>query len=419
MITTEDVIRATGGVLLNGDMKIAFTGVCQDSRRVRPGELFVALRGPRFDGHRFVSEALLRGAKGALVESWPEEVDIFELHRAISIIKVSDTYLALRDLAAYWRRKLGAVVIGITGSSGKTTTKEFLVKLLEEKGAYGNPGNWNNLIGVPLSILNAPQEARLLVLELATNQPGEIPVLARMADPDLAVLLGVKPAHLEGFSSFEAYLEEKLALISASRGAVIYPFDQEEIRTFVAKNAPSRPKKSFGFEEGADFRAKNVRITPEGTIFSLEHEGENYELRLPLLGRHFVLDFLAALAAASFLVPEWKGLLTKAEELKTLPRRCEIKQGAGFLLIDDTYNANPWSLKAGMEVACSLKEGYQRLLAVVGPMKELGQEKALWHRKAGEELAKVFDLVFVVGEYEVKTSSVDVHRLSQVLHAHD
>ncbi len=398
MITTEDVVCATGGILLNGDMKIAFCGVSHDSRHIKPGELFVALRGPRFDGHEFVLEAIEKGAKGALVEYWPANVNIFELHRAISIVKVPNTYKALRDLASYWRRRLDATVVGITGSSGKTTTKEFLATLLEGQGVYKNPGNWNNLIGVPLSILNAPPETKFLVLELATNQPGEIPTLTELVDPDVAVLLGVNPAHLEGFSSFEDYFAEKLAIFSSSKGALVYPFDREEIRVWVEENASSRPRKSFGFEEGADFRAREITLSPEGTHFLLETQGKTHELTLPLLGRHFVWDFLAAISAASFLVPEWEALLERVPSLKTLPRRCELKEGPGFWVLDDTYNANPASLKAGTEVVSALRDKFKRLVAVLGPMKELGDETDFWHRKAGEELASVFDLVFVTGE---------------------
>ena len=398
MITTEDVVRATGGVLLNGDMKISFKRVIQDSRQVRPGDLFVALKGPRFDGHDFVLTALEAGAKGALVEYWPENVNIFELHRAISIVRVKDTLKALGDLAAYWRRKLKATVVGITGSCGKSTTKEFLTQLLEGRGAYGNPGNWNNLIGAPLSLLNAPEEARILVLELATNRPGEIGRLTEITNPHVSLLLGVKPAHLEGFSSFGALLREKLSLFEKTKGPIVFPHDQEEIRKVVEKDFKDRPKKSFGLKDGADFSARNIEITPGGTSFELLAEGEAFPLSLPLLGRHFVLDLLAALATASFLVEDFRTLLPLVSGLKTLPRRLELKEAKGFSLLDDTYNANPASLKAGVEVVAALRPFYRRAVAVVGDMKELGPESKAFHQEAGRRLAEVFDEVLAVGE---------------------
>ena len=398
MITTEDVVRATGGVLLNGDMRIAFRRVCQDSRQIRPGDLFVALKGPRFDGHDFVLAAIEAGAKGALVEYWPENINIFELHRAISIVRVPDTLKALGDLAAYHRRRLKGRVVGITGSCGKSTTKEFLTTLLGKHKAYGNPGNWNNLIGAPLSLLNAPDEASFLVLELATNRPGEIPRLAEIVRPEIAILLGVRPAHLAGFSSFEELLGEKLSLLTQTPGPWVYPFGQEEIRAWVEREAGDRPTRSFGLEEGADFAARRIEITLEGTRFELVVGNEVFPLRLPLLGRHFVLDFLAALAAASFLVEDWRPLLASVEQLKTLPRRLELKKGPGFVILDDTYNANPASLTAGKEVVEALKPGFQRALAVLGDMKELGPESRRFHQLAGAEAAQVFDEIWAVGE---------------------
>lgn len=398
MITTEDVVRATGGVLLNGDMKISFRRVIQDSRQVRPGDLFVALKGPRFDGHDFVLAAIEAGAKGALVEYWPKNINIFELHRAISIIRVKDTLKALGDLAAYRRRQLKATVVGITGSCGKSTTKEFLTQLLKGHGAYGNPGNWNNLIGAPLSLLNAPEEARFLVFELATNRPGEIGRLAEIINPHVSLLLGVKPAHLEGFSDFGALLREKLSLFEKTMGPIVFPHDQEEIRETVEKEFEDRPRKSFGLREGADFSARNIKVTPRGTSFELLAEGEVFPLTIPLLGRHFVLDLLAALATASFLGEDFRALLPRVPELKTLPRRLELKEARGLSLLDDTYNANPASLKAGVEVVAALRPFYQRAVAVVGDMKELGPESKAFHQEAGRMLAEVFDEILAVGE---------------------
>ncbi len=397
MITTEDVVRATGGVLLNGDMLISFNRVGHDSRQIKPGDLFVALKGPRFDGHDFVLQAIEAGAKGALVEYWPQNVNIFELHRAISIVKVPDTLKALGDLAAYWRKKLPAKVVGITGSCGKTTTKEFLKGLLERYGAYANPGNWNNLIGTPLSLLNAPPEASFIILELATNRPGEIPRLAELVNPEVSVLLGVEPAHLEGFSSYEGLLAEKLSLFEKTKGPIVYPFSQRDLRSLIEERYKGRPARTFGLEEGAYFRAQNVKITLKGTEFDLVAEGKRFSLRLPLLGRHFVLDLLAALAAASFLVEDWPSLLPQVANLKTLPRRLELKEGDGFWIVDDTYNANPASLRAGAEVVSALRPNFKRAIAVLGDMKELGSESEDLHRKAASFLVQVFDQLLVSG----------------------
>jgi UDP-N-acetylmuramoyl-tripeptide--D-alanyl-D-alanine ligase len=401
MITTEDVIRATGGLLLNGDMRIFFHGVSTDSRTIRPGELFVALKGPHFDGHDFVLAALEEGAKGAIISRWPKDINVFELHKALSIIQVRDTLSALGDLAAYVRRRFSGPVVGITGSSGKSTTKELLATVLSERFEVAkNPGNWNNLIGVPLSILNAPETAEAWVLELATNQPGEIARLTEIASPTVAVLVGVSPAHLEGLGSFEGVLREKLAIFekAPAQALWVFPFDQEEVRVRVEDMARGRNLLGFGLAEGARVRAEGLRFTAEGTTFRLLHGGEEVEVRLPLLGKHFVHDALAAAAAALALglsLPEIAQGLSRG---KTLPHRLEPKRLGPHLVLDDTYNANPASLAAACEVVAAFHGPFAKKIAVIGDMKELGEEAFRLHEEAGRRLAGVFDHVLAVGE---------------------
>ncbi|NPB09783.1 MAG: UDP-N-acetylmuramoyl-tripeptide--D-alanyl-D-alanine ligase [Thermodesulfobacteria bacterium] len=403
MITTEQVVRATGGILLNGDMNIPFSGVSHDSRTIKPGELFVAIRGPRYDGHRFVLDAFSRGAKGALVEYWPEDINIFELHRALSIIKVPDTRRALEDLAAYWRKQLGAKVVAVTGSCGKSTTKEMIASLLAPHFRVAkSPGNWNNLIGVPLSILNTPPETEVLVLELATNRPGEIARLTEIASPDVAVLVSVHPSHLEGLGDFEGVLKEKLALFekAPSNAVLVYPYDQEEVRNRARDICQNRVAwcLSFGLGEGANVRAKDLEFSKEGTAFRLVFRDREAPVRLPLLGEHFVRDALAAAAAALALGLSFEEVARGLSQVETLSRRLEMRSLGPHLLLDDTYNANPASLEAACQVASKLKDGFSKAIAVVGDMKELGEASKELHEEAGRKLAQVFDRVFAVGE---------------------
>jgi len=403
MITTEDVIRATGGLLLNGDMRISFPRVVHDSRHVEPGDLFVALKGPRFDGHDFVLEAISSGAKGALVEYWPQEVNIFELHRAISIIKVRDTLKALGDLAAYKRERLTAQVVAITGSCGKSTTKEMLATLLAPRFKVAkNPGNWNNLIGAPLSLLNAPEEAQILILEIATNRPGEISRLTEITKPNVAVLVSVHPSHLEGLGSFEGVLKEKLSLFEAApKNAVfVYPYDQTEVQESLKEMISARTAQclSFGLKEGANVRAVDLRLSPRGTEFRLLYRGQAEDTFVPLFGQHFVLDALAASAAALVFGLSLREVAQGLKEVSSLPGRLEPKRLGPHLILDDTYNANPASLEAACEVARGLKDDFVQAIAVVGDMKELGASSKDWHLKAGEALAQVFDVVLALGE---------------------
>ncbi len=402
MITTEDVVRATGGILLNGDMRISFTGVSTDSRTVKPGELFVALKGARFDGHQFVLEAFENGAKGAIVSRWPENMNIFDLHRALSLIQVEDTLKALGDLAALVRKRFSGRVIGITGSCGKSTTKELLAQILTGHfKVVKNPGNWNNLIGVPLSIFQAPERADVWVLELATNQPGEIARLTEIVDPDVAVLVSVHPSHLEGLGDLKGVLREKLALFEGAKigSTLIYPYDQPEVRERVRSLSSGHRFLSFGFEEGAEVRADKLRLDRRGTHFGLIYQGEEVEVSLPLFGRHFVLDALAAAAAALALGLRLSQVAERLSQGRTLSGRLELKPLGKHLLLDDTYNANPASLEAACEVVKALAGEFSRRIAVIGDMKELGQAAEELHQEAGKRLSSVFDYVLAVGDY--------------------
>lgn len=399
MISTEEIVRATGGVLLNGDMGICFSGVTQDSRRVTPGNLFVALAGPRFDGHDYVLQAIEAGARGALVSYWPENINIFELHRAISVIKVPDTLKALGDLAAYYRRKKNARVLALTGSCGKTSTKEFLATLLGVRNkVYKNPGNWNNLIGLPLSILNVADEDTW-VLELGTSFPGEIARLTEIASPEIALLLGVKPAHLEGLETMEKLLQEKLALFEeAPRAYWVYPADQEEIKNWVlAQNKDE--KISFGFCKDADVRGEVLEITPQGTKFKLEVFGKSYEAFIPLLGKHFVFDVLGALAACLAAGEEIETVLPRLKDLKTIDHRLQLRKIGPFYVIDDAYNANPGSFAAACEVLSAIGPKFSKVIAAVGDMKELGDQTEAFHKEVGRRLASVCDEVYAVGKF--------------------
>ncbi len=402
MITTEDIVRATNGILLNGDMGIFFTGISIDSRSIKPGELFVALKGERFDGHDFVLEAFKAGARGAIVSRWPENIDIFELHRAFSLIQVRDTLQALGDLATYVRRRFPGPVVGITGSCGKTTTKELLAEILSSRYQVAkSPGNWNNLIGVPLTILNVPEGANIMVLELATSQPGEIKRLTEISSPKVAVLVSVHPSHLDGLGDLEGVMREKLAIFEKSPpGAIfVYPYDQPEVRKRVQLLGKDHRLISFGFEKGADLWARDLSFELDGSSFKLVYCGKELGVFLPLIGRHFVVDAIAAAAAALAMGFELSEIVDALARAKTLAKRLEIRRLGRHLIFDDTYNANPGSLAAACEVVNEIAGNFFKRLAVIGDMKELGDSTKQLHQEAGRQLAKVFDYILAIGDH--------------------
>jgi len=287
------------------------------------------------------------------------------------------------------------------GATNQPYNNEEIIWDGSEDTDWNNPGNWNNLIGVPLSILNAPENAQAWVLELATNQPGEIARLTEIVAPTVALLVGVGRAHLEGFGNFEGVLEEKLALFEkAPAGAfLVYPFDQPEVRERVAQSFSQRPTLSFGLKAGADLRAEHMEFCSEGMLFDLCYQGETMRVRLPLWGYHFVYDALAASAAALALGVSLEQVAQGLAQGRTLPRRLQPKKIGSHLVLDDTYNANPDSLAAACAVARELAQEFTLKIAVIGDMKELGEHAAELHREAGRILSEVFDCVLAVGQW--------------------
>ena len=386
-----------------------YTDVSTDTRKLRPGALFVALRGERFDGADFVSTAAEAGAAGAVVDrrvpGVPEDIELF---------LVDDGLSALGRLATYRRRALAPLVVAITGTSGKTTTRELTVAALGAR-AYGSPGNFNNLVGVPLSMLAAPEEAPIWVLELASNQPGEIGRLAWVARPDHAVVTTVAEGHLEGLGDFEGVLEEKLALIEplAAAGRVFVADEPEALaRTARARHAGVV---TVGLGPGADVRADSWRSTEAG----VEWTWQGAEFRLPGFGSHLVRNGLFAAAVAELV-----GVLpaTAAERLSGVrlpPMRNEVRRLNGMTLLVDCYNANPASFRAALEALEGLASGRRRVV-VAGTMLELGAESAALHERVAREMVRTgVETVAAVGAFAEAFARLGEAGETEVIRADD
>ncbi len=398
---TEDIIRATSGILVNGDMGIHFRGISTDTRIIKPGYLFWALRGKKFDGHDFWKEAVDKGAKGLVLSRLPTGLKPEELPKTISIILVRDTLSALGDFAAFWRKKLNFHAIAVAGSCGKTTTKEMIYSLISKfYKAEKSKGNYNNLIGLPLSILAFKEGVEVGVLELGTNTPGEVKRLAQIVYPQTSVLTCIAPEHLEGLGNMEGVLREEISLFEETdtSGTLVYNFDdlllREEVKRFPQKML------SVGFEEGADLK---LFCKEEGETIKLKvaFEGKGKELELPYLGRHNLLNLGLALGASLAAGVEVKELFSVLDDIKDeLFTRAKVHELSSFLVIDDTYNANPSSVKAALSWASSLaKQKGKKLIAVLGDMKELGKASSQLHREVGAEAGKVCASAVFVGEF--------------------
>lgn len=373
-----------------------YSGISTDSRKMVGGELFVALTGER-DGHEFLSVAAARGATGAVVSataSLPTDLPL-------TLYRVPDTLLAFGALARHRRRALPARVIGITGSSGKTSVKELLAGALSSTfRVHATLENENNRIGVPLTLLAAPEDAEIIVLEMGTNEPGEIAALAAIAEPDAAILTTVSEAHLEKLGSFEGVLEEKLDLLRGARaGAPLLVGDLPNSLVEAARSV--RPEvRSVGFTGSADTEVRGELLgTDAFGHYSVRAFGELFTSPFP--GKHGAQNVLLALTMArqmgantSAAIAAMTGVTPGAGHFRT-----EIRQVGGLTLLLDCYNANPQSTAAALELLSEMAVVEGRV-AFLATMLELGDRSSTLHREILERaLALPLDLVVAVGEY--------------------
>lgn len=355
---------------------VLFRGVSTDTRQLESGQLFVALRGPNFDGHEFLESAREGGAAAAMVDAEP----IVEI---LPALRVKDTRVALGELAAHWRQRFSLPLVGVTGSNGKTTVKEMLASIFAIEGeVLATRGNLNNDVGLPLTLLRLGEEHRMAVVELGANHVGEIAYLAGLARPTVGVITQCNPAHLEGFGSVRAVARTKGELFQAlpSDGVAVINAD-DPYAGFWRKLAGERQQVSFGLEHGADVWA---RWAPAGdhTRVSLQTPLGSVETSLALPGRHNVMNALAATASAIATKLSLETVAAGLAAAKPVRGRMQTRRArGGARILDDTYNANPSSLRAALEVlACFDSPRW----FVFGDMRELGEESARYHRQAGE-----------------------------------
>jgi UDP-N-acetylmuramoyl-tripeptide--D-alanyl-D-alanine ligase len=388
-ISATEIATAIGGQVLYGQPDSRFAGFNSDSRTVRQGELFWALKGDRFDGHDFVKRAAKQGASGMVVrKAFQGSTD--DLSNVV-VMTVDDTLKALGVLAAWWRRQHGTKVAAITGSSGKTTAKEMTAAILQMGNeTLKNPGNHNNLIGLPVTLLKLQERHRRAVLEMGMNHKGEIARLTEIANPDAAAILNIGMAHLEGLGDMDGVAEAKTEMIghSSPDTKIILNGDDQVLMKHAARFGRAFIK--FGLEKENDVRA--IHITQngiEGIDFDMVYKGNTWPVRLGVPGSHNIKNALAA-AAIAFALEEPVNHIIKGlsgfEGVKGRFQNIHLKEE--ILLIDDTYNANPSALKAALRSAEPLVPKEGNLLLGLGDMLELGKAAVPAHRKAGEWVAR-------------------------------
>jgi len=390
-LSLEEILRATGGALLQGDPNVYFKGISTDSRTVGEGELFFALKGVHFDGHRFAQEALEKKAAGVVIEEERKGDVRWNGYRSKVVILVKDTLRALGDLARERRRRFGTPLVALTGSNGKTTTKEMIAACLETLfPVLKTKGNFNNLIGLPLTLLRLSERERVVVVEMGMNTPGEIRRLTEIAEPDVGLITNIERVHLEGLGSIERVKEEKGALFRLMKqdGAVLV--NQDDPRVVDLAKDFSGQKITYGILNPADVRGGEIRLERAGrTSFLLSFGGEQTRIDLPLLGRHFVYNALAAVATATLFGVEIKVVKEALEGFQPFPMRMEIcPLSDGKVVLNDAYNANPKSMELALATLAEVK-GEGRGIAVLGDMFELGAYSEEAHRELGRTVASL------------------------------
>lgn len=377
---------------------MAISGVSIDSRTIKKGELFFAIKGERFDGHDFVDEALKKGAWGAVVERSVLESKYSSLSGLKNIIPVEDTLLSLQEMSGMHRRKFSMPVIGITGSNGKTTTKEMLAAILRQKGpVLKNEGNLNNHIGVPLILMKMNSSHRTAVIEMGMSGIGEIALLARLALPDIGVITNIGPAHLEFLGSIDAVAQAKGELLENMKQDGIAVLNADDRYFERLKNRYSGRVVSFGIENKADVMASNILQQKDATDLSICTSDGCVQVRLRILGRHNIYNALAAAAAAMCVGMPLESVKFGLEGFSPVSMRSELMEIKGRLVIEDCYNANPRSMEAAIETLVSLRPG-RLTIAVLGDMLELGPTGPEAHKEIGRTVARHgVDLLITIG----------------------
>jgi UDP-N-acetylmuramoyl-tripeptide--D-alanyl-D-alanine ligase len=393
-LTLSQIVRFAGASLSSGDGTVVINKVSTDSRTIKAGELFVALRGENFEGHDFVEASAKAGATGALVDlNWAGSVP-----NSFALLRASDTLQAYQRLAASYRQSLALKVLAITGSNGKTSTKDFAASVLARRfRVTKTEGNFNNHVGLPRTILEATSEDEVGVWEIGMNHPGEIAALAKIAAPDAAIITNIGVAHIEFMGSREAIATEKGALAEAVEplGTVILNADDPFSAGIAAR---TRAKVVFAGTTGGAVRAIEIRQSAEGSEFTIVESAHRCRAQLPVAGSHMVQNALLAVAAGrafGLSIEECAAGLAAAPLTKA---RLQIKEIGGVQFLDDSYNANPDSMKAALRTLVELDAEGKRI-AVLGEMRELGAESERGHREVGEIAATLgVDQLITIGD---------------------
>ena len=397
-IELSEIIKAIGGQIYHEGSNFFYNDICIDTRKIQPGNMYVAIKGEVFNGNLFVEEASQKGAAVCIVDEIA--FDIGKLRNS-TVILVEDTKKALRELAKYYRSKLNLRVIGVTGSTGKTTTKDLIAAALGAKyKVFKTKGNFNNEIGLPLMIFNLDDSYDIAVLEMGMNNLNEIHRLADIARPDLAVITNIGISHIENLGTRENILKAKMEITDFfnSSNTLIINGENDLLSTV---SSDKYRVITVGFSKVFNYYSENISLSEDSIEYNVVEGCKSLEPRIHIEvpGKHNVLNSLLAVACCRTFGMEVSDMVKGFESLEATSMRLDIIKTKGYTIINDCYNASPDSMKAALDVQADMKSA--RNIAVLGTMKELGKEAFNAHKEVAQYAkAKGVDLLISIGEHE-------------------
>ena len=386
-VTIKDLIRVSNGKLIQGNENLPFENLCRDTRIIQPGQIYLGIQGENFNGSTLYEEALENGATACLLQNVELDETVLTKYPNSTIVLVENTVKALQKIAAYKRSLYNIPVVAITGSVGKTSTKDIVASVIAQKyKVLKTEGNHNNEIGLPLTVLSLKDE-EAMVLEMGMNSFGEISILTNIAKPDIAVITNVGTAHIGMLGSRENILKAKLEILEGlnPKGTLIINYDNDLLHSWYEKGKENYNILTYGIENQSDILGKNVILEDNGSRCQALIGENTYDLTIPVGGKHFVYNGLCAIAVAKALNIPIENALKGIKKFELTKKRMEIKKSKiGATVVNDCYNANYDSMKAALDYLGKLPN--KRKIAVLGDMLELGEYSKELHEKVGEEV---------------------------------
>ncbi len=402
-IEIEKIVKWCKGEINNKNfLPLYINGISTDTRKIKKGEIFIALKGGKFDGHQFLSDAHKNGAIGAIVDkniSFPSEKNFF-------IIRVKDTLKSLGDIAKEYRNYINPYIIGITGSDGKTTTKELIAKCLTEKfNVRANHGNYNNQIGLPLSLLSFDKKTEIGVLEMGMSRKGELDYLSKIAKPDSCAITNIGRAHIGFFKNIKEIAESKSEILNNLKGEKFCLFNRDDNFFNFLKSRSSGNVKTFGKSRKADVRG--IIIDEGNDFFSFKVNNFNEKFIINFWNTSMIYPALISIAFSIKFGIDFDKIKGVIEKFNSIEGRGKVYKIKGVCLIDESYNSNPNSLKNSL--ICFSRKNFKRKIAIIGDMAELGKFSSFYHKYIGQLIRKLdIDMVITLGEKSKIISDINL-----------